>query len=1396
MKRYNFKSYLTLIIFCLLLCVNTNAQQGAQPEAITTDDGLSQGMIYDILQDKEGFLWIATKDGLNRYDGYEFKVFTNDPNDPWSISGNTIIKLFEDSAGRIWAASDNAGLSIYDKKTGRFHHLRHDPSNPASLSGNYISAIVEDTSGYFITAVDKQEINVFRLEDEFFSAQKAPQFIRLTISPQRGANKVNQNGFSRDSYNLRGIVKDTKDRIWVGGSNAIYQLNVQKAELTLAVDGYSFENAHASPDGSIWAGGGTHKLFHWDGIKPRTFEGDQKEARDIWQDERENLWVASIDSLYGIRVAGRNGKAPLGLLSDHNFYSWKPSGKDFPFISLIADRSGIVWVGTTGFGLYKINPQHKAFSHYLSGVSIRKIVQGPESKLLLQNYAFEWFNTDGPLLELNRLRNEEPNLDAFLVAKSGEIWKRLEYVDQQHLKIKRFNPQTKESQSYDISWHHSQLQPMIECRDGTIWMAGFNGVLSCIDPQTDDVISYDLKDGKSVYIKKEEKPKPSLDYSTALFEDKDGILWVGTERGFTKCIRPSDPMEALQMTTYKNIPGDQNSLSYNHVTSFLEDPINPNSFLWVCTKGGGINIFDKDSGTFKKLTKKDGLPDDVVYGILTDDYDNIWGSTNKGLFCMIPKKDEDGGDQWNYTIRNFTSANGLQGNEFNTGAYKKLPDGRLVFGGVNGYNIFNPKEILSGDFIPPTYITNILVNNQPVVPGDDSGILGNTIETTSEITLSYLDKILTLEFSSLDFTAPNHNNYRYQLVGTDDTWVDAGNRRSATFLNLQPDDYTFRVQGSNSQGIWSDKIAQLKIIVLPPWWRTWWAYIVYGLFAAFLLMRYYEFITKRTKLNQQLVFEKSEADKAKELDHLKTRLYTNLTHEFRTPLTIIIGMVDQIKSSSERNRNEGLDMIKRNGENLLQLINRMLDLSKIESGKMVLNARQGDIIQTFKNVSDSFVRYASNKDITIHFLSDLDQKHMIYDNEKVRHILSNLISNALKFTLAGGNVYISVRQQENNIVLKVKDTGKGISSEHQSMIFDRFYQVESADNRPSEGTGIGLALCKELTFLMHGEVSVQSPPPGSSVGSEFTVILPIADVARDISRRAQVLPDYTKKSAALFEPKPTENVTSFHIDKASNKAVVEDEKVILLVEDNADIVAYVAAYLQDYKLIVATNGSEGLEMAIDAIPDLIVSDVMMPIMDGFEMCKRIKQDARTNHIPVVILTAKADIGSKIEGLEYGANAYIPKPFDKVELILTIRNLFNLRKQLQKHYRVGSIENDVEVSDDLLNPEIAPKLDDFVLKVRKKIEARIDDFGLSVEDLAKELHFSQSQFSRKLNALIGMTPLKYIRQLRLEKAKTLLADPELSITVISYECGFSDPNYFTRVFRKELGKAPAEWRMEG
>ncbi len=543
----------------------------------------------------------------------------------------------------------------------------------------------------------------------------------------------------------------------------------------------------------------------------------------------------------------------------------------------------------------------------------------------------------------------------------------------------------------------------------------------------------------------------------------------------------------------------------------------------------------------------------------------------------------------------------------------------------------------------------------------------------------------------------------------------------------------------------------------------------------------------------QLQFEQNETLRIKELDKVKTDLYTNMTHEFRTPLTVILGMVQHIRRSAADHLDNGLDMIERNGNNLLRLVNEMLDLSKLEAGKMELHLVQGDVINFIRYIIESFHSVAESQDKKMHYLSSIDTMYVKYDEEKIRQIVSNLLSNALKFTSKKGDIYLSISlDNDHHLCIKVKDTGKGIPESQQHHIFDRFYQIDSTHTRHAEGTGIGLALTKELVQLMNGRISVKSPPTGSKIGTEFTVTLPL-----------EMITDYVEETAT---PKPPVNMIT-PVDDTYQKTSVDyqnqtnlDKELILLVEDNADVVAYTASCLHDYRLAVGKDGQEGLDIARELIPDLIITDVMMPFMDGFEMTRNLRLDERTSHIPIIMLTAKADMDSKLEGIEYGAEVYLEKPFNVDELTLRVRKLLDQRIILQKAYatRIGlpSVSEKMvgEEQGTLYHDIVIPQLENkFVRKVASEIETHLSDENFGVEQLAKNLFMSYSQVQRKLNALIGLSPNLFIRHLRLQKAKELLRTTDETIQNISMSCGFTDPSYFGKVFKQEFGVTPHEWR---
>ena len=1359
MNKISLSYKLSLMIIFSFFSFSLFGQAIKNYETVSASEGLSQGMVYDILQDKEGFIWVGTKDGLNRYDGYNFKVFTNDPYNAKTLSSNSINKLFEDSKGRIWVGTENEGLNIYDKKSGNFLRIVHSNTNPEGLSNNIIKIIEQMPDGRMLIATDDGKINIITLATNFFDKDVKP-----TI------NKI----FLPNNTKVYGIGNDKNKNTWFGGMDgSVYRYDVVKNIFLPLANGQLLNNGYFTKSKDILI---NCNLYLYDGktITP-LFDTNKYPEGNIILKPNSKLWDKHHRELsfYDVSAWAPNKTLQWDLKL--------PTEKRivYPFLF---DKSGLLWCGTVGYGLRKYNISNEKFNAQLSAFSIYSIVPNTTNDIFLGDVGYRWKRLQNKAIQENAFTKipEVTQIDNFIIAKSGYYW--LKSDNKGYFK---YNPATNKLTPYPSINNYEGMgskQPMIEDSKNHIWFAGLEGVIMLLNTQSEKITTININTNKA-------KPMADIAVTTSLYEDKNGEYWIGTLDGFAKVILPNAQHAETQVKWYYNV-NRPNSLNYNHVTCFIEDPINAN-YLWIGTKGGGLNRLEKSTGNFLHITVKNGLPDNVVYGLLADEAGNIWGSTNKGIFCLNTAKKDDN-DNW--LFRNFTKADGLQDNEFNTNAYKKLPNGNLAFGGVNGLNVFDPKEILAKTFLSNVYITNILVNNALVLPNDNTGVLKNTIEQTETISLTHLQDILTLEFASLDFTTATQNKYRYKLEGADKEWVQAGTNRNATYLHLPPGNYVFKVQGSNSQGTWSAQTRELKIIILPPWWKTWWAYLFYALIIGLTVREFFKYKINKTRLQSQLSFEQLEAKRAKELDTVKTQLYTNITHEFRTPLTVILGMAKQVINKPNEHFDNGMEMIVRNGQSLLNLVNEMLDLSKLENGKMELHLVQGDVINFLRYMVESFHSLAESQNKQFHFLSSIDSYFTLYDTEKLRQIISNLLSNSLKFTPEKGNIYISVSEQkemgkinEINLIIKVKDTGIGIPEDQLLHVFDRFYQLDNSATRKAEGTGIGLALTKELVRLMDGEISVKSPPVGATKGTEFTVMLPLKITK---SENNQVNFGSKKTEVNTFIKSKEEKIQPIIKKTESSK-----KQLILLVEDNADVVAYTASCLPDYKLAVGRDGREGLEIATEIIPDLIITDVMMPFIDGFEMSLKLRTDERTSHIPIIMLTAKADVESKLKGLELGADAYLEKPFNKEELLIRIKKLLELRKKLQEYYSNKLMsENDKiilqEPGINLVN-EVQENL--FVKKAREVVEAHLAHNNFTVENLCSEVFMSHSQLHRKLDALTGFSPVRFIRAIRLNKAKELLQNPENNISNVAFECGYQDAGYFARVFKQEFGTTPQEWR---
>ncbi len=792
----------------------------------------------------------------------------------------------------------------------------------------------------------------------------------------------------------------------------------------------------------------------------------------------------------------------------------------------------------------------------------------------------------------------------------------------------------------------------------------------------------------------------------------------------------------------------------------------------------GLNLFDREKGTVSaSYNQKDGLVSNYILGILEDDHNNLWISAENGLskFNINTR-----------TFRNYYKEDGLPSWFLTESKYGKGPDGRMYFNTNEGEIVFHPNSIIDDPTPPQVVLSGISLFDRP----DEKLSYEGFISELKEITLPYNQNDLRFDYVGLHFSVPAKNRYKYILENFDNDWIEAGNQRNAVYTNLDPGEYVFKVTASNKDGVWNEAGTSLRIIINPPLWATTWAYLFYILFIAGIIYFIWKAQLKRIRIKQEFEMSKFEAQKLHEVDEMKSHFFTNISHEFRTPLTLILGPVKQIieRIKDEKTKDE-LSLVHRNAKKLLGLVNQLLDISKLESGNMKLQTIPQNFIPLLKALVLSFTSYAERKRITLRFNSVENEIVIYLDRDKVEKIFTNILSNAFKFTPEGGMIEVSVNKEDKHINVIVSDTGIGIQKEKISKVFDRFYQVDGSHTREQEGTGIGLSLTKELVELHKGKIEVESE---EGKGTTVTISLPLG---KDHLKPDEIIePD---KDEVSFEPKESiyfeETKTDLYADNTGkfdlSSITQTDNPLLLIVEDNSDVRNYIKDNLKkDYRVVEAVDGEDGWEKSIEHTPDLIVSDVMMPKMDGFKLCKKLKTDERTSHIPVILLTAKAAKEDKLEGYETGADEYLMKPFEPDELRARIRNLIEQRKRLHEHFRKQGVFE--------LNQTRITSVDKkFLQKAFDRITDHISDSSFSVELLVEELAISRSVLHRKILSLTGETPGELIRRIRLNKAADLIKQKFGNLSEIALEVGFNNPAHFSESFKKQFGVTPSQYQQK-
>ncbi len=1338
------------ILVLLLLASRLAAQPAVELQKIGIEEGLSQGFVSTICQDREGFLWFGTNSGLNRYDGYEFTIFRHDPYDPHSLSHNEIVGIAD--FGEMLCVLTLGGVDFFDKSTRRFYHLDR-PLGDMRLTGGKIFGDGQNNLWYLGKYAGKAAFFHLRLPPGLAGLLREGVALnqQITIEPIHAGHRILDVGPGDDGKICWLLEPDSLFQL--DAATVMQRIPLPAAATTILSDGQKGLFL-LGPEHLAWYNPARSE-------QPWTLSRTQfPEAAALlsFDAQRQRLWIGYHQVMefdvrqwpetFSINQAKMHFDIPAGV------------------VSCLMDRYDMLWFGTNARGIVRYNPRTSVFKNYLPGASIYSppavdargwVWLGQHLDARGVSVFNQRFNPAKGQLSPYPFANRIPDMKVSrsLTDAGGDVWTAgIEQLHPERGVLIHYRPADGATELFYFPRAGGKEIVALACcygKDGDRFWIMLPGEMIRFDRATKQFHSFDF----SSFC-------PDVFSINAAAVTPDGSKWIGLPRGLLRAVPAEGEGYSFELLT--NNPAQRNSLPDNGIRSLLTDP-SDGGLLWIGTAGGGLSRLDIRTNQFTHFNTQNGLPDNVVYGIVPDDDGHLWLSTNKGLTKFNPTT-----RQFQY----FFKSDGLQENEFNTYAAGKAPDGALLFGGVNGLTIFHPADVNVNKSPPAVRITGLKINGLATDPRDSAALLRTDIQFSEALELPFSKNNITLQFVALDFTQPERNRFRFYLEGAEPEWAHEGFEHTAQYLNLPPGHYVFKVKGANSDGVWNDTPVTLRITILPPWYRSTLAYLLYALLFGGSCYAFYRF-----QLSRRL--EHAENARLKELDQVKSRIYTNITHEFRTPLTIILGMAEVLEKSGSSSSTgasataTATALIQRNGQNLLTLINQLLDLSKLETGKMALHRTRGDIVSFIKYLGESFHSFAAGKGVQLHFLSEIPELEMAFDREKIQAILFNLLSNAIKFTPEGGHVYLQIGEKEEKrqrlLSLRVKDTGIGIAAEQLPLIFDRFYQADDTATRKGEGTGIGLALVRELVKLMEGEVQVSSRP---GEGTVFSVLLPV--VHADNS-----LPEGTGTPVAEIpaaEPLPSPKEAPSHPDS--------ERPLVLLVEDNADVLDYLKACIgADYQVAVANNGREGLERALELVPDLVLSDVMMPEMDGLELCRLLKTDERTSHVPLVLLTARADVASRIEGLHRGADDYLAKPFDRRELLARMSNLILLRRQL--HARYASLAP-APTSDPELQME-----DAFLQKIRAVVEAHLSDADFEMPQLERALGMSRSQIFRKVRALTGRSPSLYMRSVRLHRAKELLQTSRMSISEIAYEVGFATPAYFSTAFQEEFGAPPSAMR---
>jgi ligand-binding sensor domain-containing protein/signal transduction histidine kinase/DNA-binding response OmpR family regulator len=1334
-------------------------------------EGLAQSPISSIVKDSKGFIWLGNWKGLTRYDGYTFRTFNHQPNNAKSISNNRVNAIVEDKHGKLWIGTSN-GLNAYDPSTEIFKRI--DIRNVKG-GRNYISSIKIDSYGKIWTST--------------FAGVKLVDTTKVLL---RAMPSLQDNSINSLATAVTFTLFEDRDRImWVGSKNGVKRFDPKTQKLVPLPSGITNHAEFMSAKiivirqdklGNMWFGSEASGLYCYNPTTNvvRSFnhlEGNSNSllsnwVRDIFVYDAENIWVGTRNGLSVYNTV-------TNKFTNYAHHSLDPDGlNDSTIWSFMLDEAGGIWIGTFAGGLNVYYPQNGNFVNIgegagqrigLSHPMVNAIAQDKDESLWIGTYGggINHFNLKTKAYTFHPIRNDQKQtrngVKSLALDPSGNLW--VGTLDGLCL----FNKTTKEIKFFNFSVSQGKFSEnlinAIVPDAGLVWVGTNGGGLRCLKP-----------DGSYLTFTHNAKDKNSIsdNFVTALLSDSQHNLWIGTQNG----LNYYDAKKNKFIRYGKN--ASPYSLNNNSIITLLKDS---KDRLWIGTEGGGLSYYDVIENKFYALNASAQLTDEVIHSILEDDNGLIWLSTDNGLYKLRFKNFNLPFTAANIAITNYNANDGLSSNQFLTNSSIKLKDGGLMFGGINGLTYFYPQQLLKNTLKPKVVFTDFLIRNKDVVIGAAGSPLEKSITFAKRIQLHYDEGYITIKFAALNFVNSEKNQYAYKMDGVNgDDWHYSGTQREANYTNLEPGHYTFKVMAANNDGVWNNDPISIQIVVLPPWWQTWWAYTIYAVLVYGVARTIYSFLRNRAKLKRELYLEHVAHERQEELHQMKIDFFTNISHEIRTPLTLILGPLEKMLLSTGANAvfYKQLLQVQNNANRLLRLVTELMDFRKAESGYMKLSFSLCNIVHFTEEIYLSFQNLAEDKNINYRFKCDIAEINVYFDKDHLEKVLFNLLSNAFKFTPEGGKIEVVIVQNETSVLIRITDNGTGISPKNIEKLFQKFFQVYNADVA-NNGYGIGLALSKSIVELHKGTIEVASETTDPAQRStSFTVTLPKGAAHLDPQL---LMPEYMN----------SDNPVHYYLQSQANHIIAPEETIIattkytvLVIEDNMELRNFIKESFQEqYQILLAANGAAGLALTLEKLPDLIISDVMMPEMDGLELCRRLKGDERINHIPVILLTARAAYIHQINGLERGADAYITKPFSVQVLALNVKNILATKEAGRQKF----------IRELLLNPqpreETTPD-EKFLNKLMALIEKNIDNSEFDVSAIVEELGMSKTVLYKKVQALTNLSVADLIKSIRLKRAAVLLTQNQLGIAEIAFSVGFTDRKYFSKEFRKLYGVSPSNY----